>query len=178
MDTFVRVALVAVTGITLAVSALAAEEVGTKAMTVDSIVHDLNYWPRPSVQWHGDVKTPYLLAFKAEVDNRPLYIESALLAVELTNGHWRLVHVYRHPKERRKQGDHWVVSHVLDIPYTGKQEYATRPTKAEVEKFISDTWWKFRARDGFGLIHGEVFSETWKKALGYAPAYQFPNPDA
>jgi len=136
-------------------------------VTAESIVRDLEY---------RDVKTPHLLAFKAEVDDRPLYIESALLAIELTNKTWRLVHVYRHPKERVEHFHHWKVAAVTDVPYTGSQDFDQRPTKAEVEKFIRDTWWEFRASRDFRLVRGQVYSDDWKRALGYEPKYEFKKP--
>jgi len=137
--------------------------VSTNAVTADSIVRDAGY---------ADVKTPILLAFLAEVDNRPLYVEDALLAMELTNHNWRLANVYRHPKERA-DFRHWMVATVTDTPYTGKQDYDHRPTEADVEKFLKDTWWEFRASRNFRLLRGEVYSDNWKRAFGYQPNHEF-----
>jgi len=165
MKTFIALAFVITYGIVHAVSAA----VGTNTATGEYIVRELEY---------RDVRTPYLLAFKAQVDDRPLYVESALLAMELTNKTWRFVHVYRHPKERVEHFHHWKVAAVTDVPYTGSQDFDRRPTKTEVEKFIRDTWWEFRASRDFRLVRGEVYSDTWKKALGYDPKYEFNKPAA
>ena len=83
--------LVAISGIALAVSAVTAAETSTNAPTAEAIVRDLGI---------AGVKTPHLLVFKAQVDERPLYVESALLAIECATNKWYLTHVYRHPKEK------------------------------------------------------------------------------
>jgi hypothetical protein len=124
-----------------------------------SIVQDLNL---------HDVKAPYLLAFSAQVDDRPLYVENALLAIELTNGGWQLFNVFRHPKETNLI-PHWYVFSVTDVPVVGARYYGRKPTREEVETFLKDAWWSFRATEGFRLVRGEVYSEVWKNVLGYEP---------
>src|ERR1700722_5137237 len=145
----------------------------TNQVTADSIARDLEQQFSEEFRYR-DVKSSYLLVFKAEVDDRPLYVESALFAIELTNAEWRLVHAWRSPKEDKAEDRLWQVAEVDDAPFTGSQDYSHRPKKKEVEKFLRDTWWQFKASEDFRLIRGEVYSETWKTALGYVPNHQFP----
>jgi hypothetical protein len=167
MKLLASLSLLTVIGIVLGVSAVQAAEVNTNAITAESIVRDLNY---------RDAKKQHLLAFMAQADNRPLYAESALLAIELTNEKWRLVHVYRHPKEHVEHFRHWKVAAMTDVPYTGSRDLERRPTKAEVEKFIRDTRWVFGPSNSFRLVRGVVYSEEWQRALGHEPKYEFPKP--
>jgi hypothetical protein len=144
------------------VLALGAE---TNAVSVQTIVEQLEY---------RDVKTPYLLAFSAQVDSRPLYVESALLVAELTNHTWRLVHAYRHPKERVAHFHLWAEATATDVFRAGHRDFGHRPSEADVEKFLHDSWWEFRASQDFRLLRGEVYYDTWKRTLGYRPKYEFP----
>lgn len=133
-------------------------------VTADTIVNEIGY---------DDVKIAYLLAFKAQEDNRPLYVESALLATELTNNHWRLTHAFRHPKKPASHSRQWSVSLVMDSYHIGSRDFETRPTGTDVEDFLRDTWWEFEARGSFRLISGEVYGEAWEDALGYKPKHDF-----
>ncbi len=145
----------------------------TNQVTADSIARDLEQQFSEAFRYR-DVMASYLLAFKAEVDDRPVYVESALLAIELTNSEWRLVHACRNPKGDKAEERLWQVAEVNDAPFTGSRDYSHRPKGKEVEKFLRDTWWQFKASEDFRLLRGEVYSETWKTALGYAPNHQFP----
>jgi hypothetical protein len=167
MKTFITLAFGVANAIAFAASAVTAAEPSTNVLTAESIVHEVGF---------RSVKTPYLLAFKSEVDNRPLYLESALLAIECATNEWYLVHVYRQPKEQVEHFHHWKVSAVTDVPYTGQRYYDHRPSEGDVDNFLHDTWWKFRARPDFRLIRGEVYSETWQSAFGYRPTHEFPKP--
>jgi hypothetical protein len=133
-----------------------------------SIARDLGY---------SGVNEASLLAFGAQVDDRPLYVESALIAVTTTDGTWRLAYAYRHPKDTYPGADVWTLSTITDVHQSPSRDYRRRPSKEEVECFLRDSWWKFRPSKGFRLVRGRVFSETWKKVLGYRPDHRFPEPD-
>ena len=112
---------------------------------------------------------PFLLAFQAVQDNRPLYIESVIVALELTGGKWELAHAYRHSTTER-----WKRSQVYDVPYTSCKEYDHRPTQNEVAAFLKETWWDFNPTQsfrfkGYQLLSAQVFREEWQTALGYQP---------
>ena len=97
-----------------------------------------------------------------------------LLAIELTNRHWRVVHVYRHPKEKITHWRRWAEATRTDVPYPGSREFLRRPTEAEVDKFLRETEWEFCAWEGFRLVRCHIFKETWERALGYKPKYEEP----
>ena len=145
----------------------------TNHVTADSIARDLEQEFSETFRYR-DVKASYLLALKAEADDRQWNSESAILVIELTNADWRLVHAWRNLEEEKTEDRLWRLSEVNDAPFTGYQDYSHNPKKKEVEKFLRDTWWQFKADEHFHLLRGEVYSETWKSVLGYTPNHQFP----
>jgi hypothetical protein len=142
---------------------------GTNAATAGAIVQDLGI---------QKVKASHLLALDARVDDRPLYVESALVAVEFESQRWRLVHAYRHPRASSVEARRWQIWIVTDAPVVGAKDFKKQPTQAEVEDFLRRTAWEFRASDGFRLVRGEVYTDTWQRALGYKPKHDYPKPDA
>jgi hypothetical protein len=141
----------------------------TNAATAGTIVQDLGI---------QKVKASYLLAFDAKVDDRPLYVEGALVAVEFKSQRWRLLHAYRHPREPRVEGRGWHIWIVNDAPVIGSKDFKKQPTQAEVEDFLRRTAWEFGASHGFRLVRGEVYADTWQSALGHRPKHEYPKPDA
>jgi hypothetical protein len=119
----------------------------------------------------ADARHSYLLAYCSERDDRPLFLEYALIAVERANGRWELDHVYRHPRD--SPNPKWHLSVVFDAPVTPSRTYDHRPTAAEVDAFIHDSWFHFAPDVGFTLIKGEVYANTWERALDYRPTYRF-----
>jgi hypothetical protein len=132
--------------------------------TARSIAEDIGY---------QGIDKAYLLAFKSEIDERPLFVESALIAVKLKPGNWWLAHVYRHPRDSHVGALRWNLSAVRDAPFTPEMEFRHQPSKYEVETFLRDTWWEFSPSDHFRLLRARVFSDTWEKVLGYRPNHQF-----
>ncbi len=134
-----------------------------------SIAQDLGY---------RDIDEAYLLSFSSMVDDRPLFVESALVAVKMETGKWGLAYVYRHPREKEEGANRWRLSEVADAHQCPSREFVHRPSRDEVERFLVDSWWRFRlsASPGFRLVRDRIFSETWEKALGYRPRHQFPKP--
>jgi hypothetical protein len=113
----------------------------------------------------------------AQVDDRPLYAESALIVLRMTDGTWRLAYAYRHPRDTYPGADVWTLATITDVHQTPSRDYRQRPPKEEVERFLRDSWWKFRPSEGFRLVRARVFSETWENAFGYRPDHQFVDPD-
>jgi len=72
--------------------------------------------------WNNNsFKNVVILKWKKEIDNRPLYIESAIILANY-NGKNALAHIYRHPKEERPEPK-WYLATVYDDPdYKGMQE--------------------------------------------------------
>lgn len=118
--------------------------------------------------------TARILTWLVEVDERPLVIDRALLWVHehpATHGEsWRLVHLYRHPLEETG----WHVAVVYDVPYVGQQIYAAAPHRAALDQFLHDTWWKFRASDGFHVLDAEICAQAWTASIGAPPDHLYP----
>jgi hypothetical protein len=142
---------------------------GKSYPTALSIAQDLRY---------RDIDQVYLLAFSSKVDDRPLFVEEALIAVKSKSGKWGLAYAYRQPKESEVGANHWHLSGVADAHQYPSRDFDHRPSKDEVERFLDDSWWRFRAlaTGEFRVIRGMVFTETWEKVFGYRPKYQFPKP--
>ena len=141
----------------------------TNEVTGRSIAQDLKY---------RDVKESYVLALLSAVDDRPLYVDDALIVVQLADGRWRLAHVGRNPRDENQYLRRWRLFTVEDSPIVPSRDFPEKPTALQVGEFIHDSFFQFKPREGFRLITGEVFYETWEKALGYVPTYKFPKPDA
>ncbi|MBN9414841.1 MAG: hypothetical protein J0I12_05340 [Candidatus Eremiobacteraeota bacterium] len=109
-----------------------------------------------------DVQAVYLLAFRAEEDRRPLYVESVLLVAQTSDG-WLLGHGYRH-----RRGN-WQWSAVFDADQIPRRDYPQRPSKAEVSQFLQDTWWKSKPTKGFRLLRYELPEQAWLDGLGFPP---------
>ena len=141
----------------------------TNCVTAESIVRDLKYSDR-------DTKSAYLLAFSVQVDGRSLHVESVLVAIEFTTKEWRLVHAYRHPRLKAARALVWREMATLHTASMGPREFHGTPKEADVDQFLRDSRWEFRPIKGFRLLRGEVYRDTWKRALGYEPKYEFPKP--
>ena len=150
--------------------AAGAEQAPKSEVTAESVVRDLKY---------RDVKTAYLLAHSVQVlpsdqtDEVP--VEHALLLIEFATNNWRFIHVCL-PCGWIDDSTRWGLYRIFDGPlYRDHRDFTQRPTKAEVEQFLEDTGWRFESDDwGYRLLRGEVYADTWQKALGYKPEHQYP----
>jgi len=111
-----------------------------------------------------------VLAWQIDEDDRPLLIHAAVVWIALADGGVVVANLYRHPRDR----DEWRVSAVYDVPYVGLQRYEKPPTRAELDRFFGDSWWFFRARDGFRRLGAEVCAAAWRRATGRAPWRAYP----
>ena len=152
------------TGVTLS-----AQAPGAAAVTAASIVSDL----AAGTEYRA-VKASYLLTFSSQVDD-PLYVDSALLAVELMTGKWHLVHAFRHPRASLRRNRAWDLAVIADArDYSHFREFDGRPTESDVEQFLRDTRWKWGPFDSrYTLLRGTVYSDTWRKVFGYEPKHQY-----
>jgi len=80
------------------------------------------------------------------VDGRPLYVEDALVAVELPRNRWRLVHASRNPKDTVEARRRWEIMDVSDGNVTGSKDFKHRPTEHEVDAFLKSSLWYFHPR--------------------------------
>lgn len=125
---------------------------------------------------HPDgLRQAHVLAFKSQVDDRPLRVESALVAVELGRGRWELWHVARNPGADAKRSV-WSPYSITDSTQRGWKSFDHRPTEKEVDAFLGLSCWTFGAEPPFRLVGGEVFKAGWKAALGFEPGHSFPTP--
>ncbi|HEY4000279.1 MAG TPA: hypothetical protein VGO93_15500 [Candidatus Xenobia bacterium] len=134
------------------------------APAADTVAHDL-------AEVH--VRSAWLLAFTVQEEPHRLVEEEALAAFEFDNGRYKLVHVYRHPKA----GSTWQLKVEYGIPVSTAADFDTRPSPSQVEIFLQDSWWPFKANPGCKLLQGEVYTDAWQAALGYTPHHQYPAPD-
>jgi hypothetical protein len=142
-----------------------AEPAGTNGITADSIVHDLKF--KDSIKTH-------LLAFVSRVDDRPHYVDSALLVMELPNNRWRLVHAIRHPKSGSTNREAWHVTFGSeDQNIRGSEVYDHPPTALDMGPFLLRSSYSFDEWQGYHTLHSALYTETWEKVLKHKPQYKF-----
>ncbi len=110
-----------------------------------------------------------VLAWSAEVDDRPLYLDRALLWLARGDKAFELAHVYRHPRDAKT----WHLSMVYDVPYESQRTFTAPPKRAALESFLTATWWHFAAEGGFRLVAAEVCREAWQASFGAPPWHQY-----
>ena len=108
----------------------------------------------------GDVE---ILAWRQRSDDRPLFIDEALVWQHGKAG-WTLAQVYRHPKEENQ----FRLSVVCDAPYQPEKSYDHAPTAKDVKDFLSNTTWPHEL-DGFTLDAGKVCNGNWSRTIGAPP---------
>ena len=145
----------------------AAVPAATNGVTSVSILSDLRY---------GKVRTASLLAVVAREDDRPWYVDDALLVLQLPNHEWMLVHAVRNPKfppgapaRRRVGSTKWHRYHVMDAPHVGDRRFNHPPTRKEVDRFLSDNEWQFESDKFWRVVRRFVDEEAWQRVLGYKP---------
>ena len=128
---------------------------------------------------HPEELTARILAWQVVVDERPLYLEEAILWIHFTPPveaeFFRLDHVYRHPRETTPHLKGWHRSHTASphTPWTGAATYEERPDNATVIRFFHASAWDV-AFPGFVLIDGAICAGAWKRSTGEAPGFAYP----
>ena len=116
-------------------------------------------------------KIARVLTWKIEEDDRPLRLETALVWLQGDKS-WTLTHLYRHPQDGPSAA--WQVSMVYDVPYEGQRSYDHAPTRADFERFVDATWWKFGSRErGWKLLDSEVCRDAWRAAFSVEPWHSY-----
>ena len=121
---------------------------------------------------YGRVQIATLLAFVSLEDDRPWYVDDALLVLQLPRGQWVLVHAVRNPKypPGYKNGStEWGLHHVMDAPHVGDRRFDHRPTRQEVDQFLKDNDWPFAGTLGRRIVKRMVDEDAWERVLGYKP---------
>lgn len=113
------------------------------------------------------VQSVRLLAFISREDDRPWYVDDALLLVEFKSGKWVVAHAARNPRfpktSKRQGASGWFFHNVCDAPWAGDQIYDHRPTRADVQRFLKVTDWP-AADDKFWRITREYVDDAARKA--------------
>jgi hypothetical protein len=132
--------------------------------TVAGIVRHVDP-PQPDVR-HG-----HLLAYTAQDDQNEH--ESAFLLLELSRGGWRLLIAHRSIDYRTRKRSAWsCFSRALDGPdWQGWQDFESLPTAREVDAFLRDREWAFQPGYTHHFLRADMYTETWKRVLGYTPSY-------
>lgn len=118
-----------------------------KEIQVEEIENDLPYTNIIILKW------------KKEIDDRPLYIESALILSDDSTYHsngYALIHIYRHPLRSYRLPAPWEVSLVYDADQIPVAYFEIKPTKKDLIQFEQDTWWEDNASNGFKLIDSNI----------------------
>lgn len=115
--------------------------------------------------------TGRILVWMIREDIRPLYVESAVLWLQVNTPagrKWKLAHVFRHPKS--PPSTTWTISQVMDACQFGTSgDYAAPPEPRVVEAFLRETWWRFKPDKTWRLLDGAVCARNWQACTG-APA--------
>lgn len=131
------------------------------------------------------VQSVRLLAFISREDDRPWYVDDALLLVEFKSGKWAIAHAVRNPRfpktSKQRGPGRWRFHDVCDAPWAGDQMYDHRPTRAEVQRFLKVTDWP-AGDDKFWRVTKAYVDEDARKAgwiepvspLSVAPSSQRP----
>jgi hypothetical protein len=123
-----------------------------------------------------DVRQGHLLAYTAQDDQNEH--ESAFLLLELSRGGWRLLIAHRSIDHLTRKRSMWsCFSRVLDGPdWQGWQDFQSLPTAAEVDAFLRDREWSFQPGYTEHFLRADLYTETWKRVLGYTPSYRMTPP--
>jgi hypothetical protein len=125
------------------------------------------------LQRYEGVQAATLLALVSREDDRPWYVDDALLVLQFRNGRWVLVHAVRNPRFPRghKGGStEWVLYDLMDAPHVGDRYFNHRPTHKEVDQFLKDNRWQFAGDKFWRVVRRVVDEKAWKRVLGYKPA--------
>jgi hypothetical protein len=154
---------------------LVAQETNANAVTAESIIHDIACFDES----FRSTNTPHLLVMVSSVDHRspspsPLYLDVALLVTEYETNHWRLICVFRHPKEDFHQ---WTEDLVCDSPQIAFQDFDHRPTLDDFLFFWGRSEWRRIPFEGFSIIKATVYTNEWESVLGYEMNFTYPAPN-
>lgn len=118
--------------------------------------------------------TVRVLAWQVDLDDRPLKVERALVwlrfAPEGKSPFFMLANLYRHPDAKGS----WAKAGVTDVPHTAAERFDREPTRADLDKFLKDTWWYFKPSDGFRMTGSELCARAWQGSFGQAPWRSYP----
>lgn len=109
-----------------------------------------------------------VLAWRQRNDDRPLYIDEALVWERSEGAGYYLAHAYRHPKD----DDKFHLSVVCDAPIEPERNYAKPPTVADLRAFLKGTTWGDRDEE-FKVTAGKVCRENFERVFHAPPPRDF-----
>ncbi|MBL9175571.1 MAG: hypothetical protein JNL10_18665 [Verrucomicrobiales bacterium] len=118
------------------------------------------------------VRSATLLTWMSREDDRPWFVDDALLLLEMPRGRWVLVHAVRNPRfppGHRGGSTEWGLHHVMDAPPAGDRRFDHLPTSGEMHRFLRDTAWPAPSDVSWRVLRRTVDTAAWKAALGYPP---------
>lgn len=117
----------------------------------------------------------HILAWKVIEDDRPVRVEYCLAIKQLrkpteNQEQWVLASLAHNPREGKEWNfvTIWITpdSEAKNPPFIMHvKKYRERPTNAEINAFMDEFGWAFRADEGWTLIDGGI-CEAWEKVVG------------
>lgn len=122
---------------------------------------DLGAGDRPP----GSTAEARVLAWRIKQDERPLYVEEALVGAEVHPlsgpARWLVLHVFRHPRSAYGAEQRWRLAQIADTGVTGALRFDTAPpTTADIEALLAGAAWA-EGLVGFKELSGGVCREAW-----------------
>jgi hypothetical protein len=149
-----------------ATAVMAAEPTGTKEVTAVSILQDIGN----EIHDYNKVQASTLLLLVSTVDERPVYIDHALLVLQFPKGKWMLVHALRVPKPSPvgpRWSPKWQPLIVMDSARRFNRLFDHPPTRQEVKQFLQDNEFPLESDRSDRVVERVVDGEAWQKTLGY-----------
>jgi hypothetical protein len=133
----------------------------------EMVAREINPKDRP----HDAPVTARVLLWRVKEDERPLYVEKAIVWVEVrekgAKPRWLLLHVFRHPREKGQYDNQWRLAQVADSPVTPLKRFDTPPRSADIREFLKASDWT-EGMTGFRELGAGVCLKGWKAATGEA----------
>ena len=146
--------------------AMAAATVATNQLSAVSILKDI----RNEIHNYSRIQSANLLVVVSLEDDRPVYVDHALLLLQLPKGKWMLVHANRAAKPSPvlpTWNPKWQPATVTDSPRRFDRPFDHPPTREEVNRFLKDNEFQLESDKLFRVVERLVYDEAWEKALGY-----------
>ena len=145
---------------------MAAAPADTNEVTAVSILQDI----RDEIHNYNNVQASALLLMVSTEDDRPVYIDHALLVLQFPKGKWMLVHALRAPKPSPvipRWSPKWQPLIVMDSARRFNRPFDHPPTRQEVKQFLQDNEFPLESDQSDRVVERVVDDEAWQKTLGY-----------
>jgi hypothetical protein len=117
----------------------------------------------------------HVLLFRAEVDDRPLVVESCVIGSEIMrngNREWLITAFFRHPYGPREGHTKWMMRSVRGVHSEFSIQHLTEaPTNARINAYLEWSRWNKSTDSGFKDITYLYFPDSWHKLVKTAPLH-------